>query len=350
MQDSAFITGPRPVVSVVMPVWNEGNHIDAALDALSAQVYPPGLIEIIVVDGGSGDETLERLRKRSKRDRRIRVMGGPGINTPSAMNIGIEAATGQFIAKIDGHGTTNPEFLQVAVDAMTSDPTLGCIGGRIVPDARSEVERAISIGRFSAFGVGGGVYTRGERVELTDTVQCGVYRREALADIGAFDPALQFGEDEEVNYRLRGAGWNILLDPRMRFTYRVRPSLAALFRQYFRYGRARVAVIRKHPRFLSIKHTVPAMTVVALTGSLPLLLVPTTRVIPLTLWVGYVGFLTVASSILATAKRFPRPDLIAASLASLHIGYGLGTLRGLLDGGRGQRAQTDRAGGRSELR
>lgn len=316
-----------------MPIRNEATHIDAALDAIDAQTYPRDRVEIIVVDGGSVDETLARVEARAARDGRIRLLGGPGVNTPAAMNVGVEAARGEVIAKVDGHGTTNPEFLTVAVHALASSDELACVGGRIVPEARTTVEQAIGYARFSMLGVGAGVYTLADRPQLTETVQCGVYRRGALEQVGGFDAALPFGEDEEVNHRIRRAGWRILMDPRMRFTYRVRPSLTALFRQYFRYGRARVAVIRKHPDFFRLKHAVPALVVIALVGTVLLLPISEARWLPLAVWLGYAAFVVGGGVFLAVRHRFGRPDLIAASLAALHLGYGAGTLRGIFDRG-----------------
>ena len=322
-----------PLVSIVMPIRNEADHIERALDAIDAQAYPPEQIEILVVDGGSTDGTLEALRVRAGRDDRIRVLGGPGINTPLAMNVGIEASSAPFIAKVDGHGWINEEFLRTAVGSLTSDEGLGCVGGRIEPDAVTAVEQAIGYARFSVLGVGAGVYTLAEHPQLTDTVQCGVYRRVALEEAGGFDPALPFGEDEEANYRLRSAGWRILMDPAMRFVYRVRPSIAALFRQYFRYGRARVAVVRKHPGFFRPKHAVPAAVVVALFASLAAWFAgaPWPALVP---WIVYGVIVSVGSVVLAVRHRFWRPDLIAVSLLALHGGYGLGTLRGLADAPR----------------
>lgn len=323
-------SGP-PFVSVVMPTRNEAAHIDAALDAIDAQAYPRDRIEVIVVDGGSVDDTMARVEARAGRDGRIRLIGGPGVNTPAAMNVGLAAARGGLIAKIDGHGTTNSDFLQVATTALAANDALGCVGGRVVPEATTAVEQGIAHARFSVLGVGAGVYTLSERPQLTDTVQCGVYRRSALEAVGAFDAALAFGEDEELNHRLRQAGWQILMDPRMRFTYRVRPSLAALFRQYFRYGRARVAVIRKHPSFFRPKHAIPALVVIALVATLPLVVLPGSRWPAIVAWLGYGAFILGGGLFLALRHRFARPELIAASLAALHAGYGLGTLRGLFD-------------------
>lgn len=337
-----------PFISIVMPTLNEAAHLDRALDAIAAQTHDAERIEILVVDGGSSDGTVDIVADRMARDPRVQLIRGSEVNTPLAMELGRERARGELIAKIDGHGWINPEFLEIAVSRLEQDPSIGCVGGLIRPVHGTEVERAISIARFSRAGVGGGTYTRGGRAEEVDTVQCGVYRRDALEDAGGFDPLLPYGEDEEVNFRLREQGWRIWFEPAMEFAYRVRPSLAGLFRQYFRYGRARVAVVRKHPSFFRVKHAVPATVVIVLGVGASVAVVPGGRVIGLAPALAYLATLAVTSLYLAARHRFHRPDLLAGGLLAVHAGYGLGTLAGLVDlAGRAIRRSGSRSGSRT---
>lgn len=319
----------QPLVSIIIPVRNEAAHLPVAFDAIAAQTYPAHQIQIIVVDGGSNDGTLELVRQRMATDPRIRLLGGPGVNTPLAMELGSRAAHGDLIAKVDGHGWINEEFLAAAVSEMQADPTLGCVGGLIRPVAMTVVEQAIALARFSRLGVGGGVYTLSERAQEAETVQCGVYRREALADAGGFDPGMPFGEDEELNFRVRQKGWRIRLNPAMSFSYRVRPSIRSLFRQYARYGRARVAVIRKHPSFFRAKHAAPAALVVGLAGGLLVAPFSGLRWLTALVWGGYFAFVAAGSTLLAVRAGFRRVDLVGLSLMALHIGYGVGSLNGV---------------------
>jgi glycosyltransferase involved in cell wall biosynthesis len=324
------------IVSLVLPIKNEAAHLERSLEAIDRQTYPAERIEIIAVDGGSADGTLDILRDRQARDARIKILGGPGVNTPAAMNIGIEAARGSIVAKIDGHGWINDSVVADAVAILVRDADVGCVGGLVVPVADNDLERSVAYARFSVLGVGGGIYTASEQLQEADTVQCGVYRRQALVDAGGFDPDLVFGEDEEANYRLRTAGWRILLQPTMRFNYRVRPNPRELFRQYFRYGRARVAVVRKHPSFFSPKHAAPA-TAVAILGLGGLALFDgRTRAAGLLAWAAYLGAIAGGGLLLARKHRFARPDLIALALGALHVGYGIGTLVGLWKLARGR--------------
>lgn len=318
-------------MSIVMPIRNEAAHLDQALAAIRDQTYPADRIEVLIVDGGSTDGTIELIRAWSARDDRVSLLGGDGVSTPEAMNVGIDAASGDVVAKVDGHGWINSDFIAVAVDHLAADDRIGCVGGRIVPVADTDAERANSFARFSRLGVGGGVYTAPDRIHSADTVQCGVYRRTALEQAGQFDPQLVYGEDEELNYRLRMAGWRILFDPAMAFHYRVRPTVRSLYRQYFRYGRARAAVVRKHPQFFRFKHAAPAVLVVTLGMSGLAAALNVSRTVGLSVLASYAAVIIGGSAWLAVRNRSPRPDLIAASLLALHVGYGLGTLAGIFD-------------------
>ena len=327
-----------PLVSLVMPVRNEAAHLARSFAAIDAQTYPPELLEIAVVDGGSTDGTLALVEARKRADRRTSLHGGRNVSTPAAMEVGIAQTSGELIAKVDGHGWVNPEFIEEAVTELLSDASIGCVGGTIEPIAETTVERAIAIARFSHLGVGGGVYTLAKRPQDAETVQCGVYRRTALSEAGGFDPNLAFGEDEEVNLRLRQHGWRIRLNPAMRFSYHVRPSLRSLWHQYFRYGRARVAVVRKHPSFFKMKHAVPAAAVFGLVASLPLSAVPAIRWVTAAIWLGYAAIIVGGGAWLAIRHRFPRADLVMAALLALHLGYGLGTFSGARQLSWGERA------------
>ncbi len=318
-----------PIVSVVIPVRNEASYLRGAIEAFQSQRYPHDRLEIIAVDGGSTDGTIEAMALEAQLDPRVRLLGGPGVNTPTAMNVGIAAASGSLVAASGGHGKTDPQFLGLAVGHLQADSTLGAVGGLIVPAGEGPKARANMIARFSVFGVGRGVYTTSHRLQYVDTVQWGVYRKEVLEKAGLYDPDLQFGEDEELNYRIRQVGFRILFDPAMRITYFARSTFKGLFRQYRNYGRARVRVLRKHPSFFRLKHVVPSAVVVALIASL--VVAPFLWQITVVTYAIYALFIVAASLVLAYRERFPYPHYVAISLMSLHIGYGLGMLLGIAD-------------------
>jgi succinoglycan biosynthesis protein ExoA len=317
-------------VAILMSTLNEAAFVDASLDALAAQTHAPGTI--IVVDGGSQDGTVERLRRRAARDERIRVHAdGVRRSLPEALNIGLEMVSEPFVAKIDARTFVAPEFLERALHVFTREgPDVACVGGRPEQYGDTDFGEGLARARMSPFGVGGSGYADARARSDADTVQCGVYRREALLRVGGFDPALQFGEDEELNWRLRQAGYRIVRDPDIRFRYLARPTWLAAFRQYRNYGRARARVLAKHPAFLRPRHLVPSSALLLAAGML--CAAPSSRRAR-RMACGAAAAYTVAAA--AAALAACRDDLrhaphTAAAFPALHAGYGIGFVEGWL--------------------
>ena len=319
-----------PTVDVVMSTFNEERYVERCLDAVIGQDYAPELVRIWAVDGGSTDRTLDLLRSRAAREPRLTVIANGRLNLPEALNLGIERSSGTFVAKIDAHGYPAPDFLRRAIEALDSaGPEVGCVGGMPVQEGETGFGQGLAVARGSAFGVGGGSYAiTGDRRSVP-SVQCGVYRRAVLEQVGLFDPEMNFGEDDELNWRVTQAGHQILLDRRVRFHYFTRRTWAAAFRQYRNYGKARVLVVRKHPGFLRPHHLAPAVFVCglgALAGSAAVsrnarrLLAATTA--------GYAA-LALAAARPNTAHGDPTLTLFtAAAFPALHLGYGVGMVLG----------------------
>jgi succinoglycan biosynthesis protein ExoA len=253
----------RPTVDVVVSAFNEERYLGRCLDALLAQDYPADLLRIVVVDGGSTDSTVAVAEERARRDPRLKVLAdGVWRNLPAAMNLGIAVGDGEFVAKVDAHGYPEETFIRAAVDAFDSLPDVAAVGGRPVQQGETPWGVAVAHARTSRFGTGGSEYAGTSDRAFVDTVQCGVYRRSVLESVGCFDEAMEFGEDDELNWRLRESGWRILLDTTIRFHYITRPTLKSLYRQYYRYGTAKVRVGAAHPRQLRLWHLAPVGFVV----------------------------------------------------------------------------------------
>jgi glycosyltransferase involved in cell wall biosynthesis len=312
-----------------MPVKNEALYLDRAIDSIQALEYPATKIEIIVVDGASTDATADVIKKRMRDDARITFIPGK-YNCPQAMNAGLAVAKGSLIAKIDGHGYADKEFLKIAVSYLIAHPEYSCIGGEIVPLGTDVFALSNMFARFSKFGVGFGAYTSEKKIHPADSVQCGVYVREHLKRVGDFDDNLQFAEDEEANFRLTKAGYKIVYHPGMRYFYHNRPTFGALYKQYRNYGEARVNVLQKYPDFFRIKHIIPSALVVALLFGGVLCAIFNSLLIPVgAIYAIYLTFLTIGALLIGIENRFFRFHYLATSLLMLHFGYGIGMLQGL---------------------
>jgi cellulose synthase/poly-beta-1,6-N-acetylglucosamine synthase-like glycosyltransferase len=326
------LSGWQPTVDVIVSTFNEQEHIDRCLDQILAQDYSADLITVVAIDGGSTDRTVEILHRRAAADPRLVVIAdGVRRNLPEALRVAIDASSSELVAKVDAHGYPDRDFVRRAVEAFAStESDVACVGGRPVQTGDTPFGAAVALARTSPFGVGGSGYAGSSQREFVSTVQCGVYRRAALVAVGSFDGAMNYGEDEELNWRLVQAGHRILLDTSIRFTYITRPSWKALYRQYRNYGEARVAVLEAHPEFLRPHHLAPA---VAVTGMLTLAATGVAsrraRWALLGALIGY-GALSVGEGARLAEPRGPAVVArVASCFSALHVGYGVGMLRAL---------------------
>ena len=324
----------RPTVDVVVSTFNEERYVERCLEHVLGQDYPRELVSVVLVDGGSTDRTVELAQRLAGSDGRLEVVAdGRRRSLPEALNVGIARGAGELVAKIDAHGYPARDFIARAVDAFaTAARDVACVGGRPVQTGETPWGAAAALARTSRFGTGGSVYAGTTQRELVDTVQCGVYRRDALAQVGGFDATMVFGEDDELNWRLRQAGHTILLDDSIRFIYVTRGSLSGLFRQYRNYGRAKVRVLARHPSFLRPWHLAPAVFVVvaaavavgAAVGPTPI------RLAAAACAAAYLIAAVVAAFKAAGLRRPALAARVAAAFAAIHFGYGTGMLGALV--------------------
>lgn len=320
----------QPFVSVLVPVRNEERYIERCLYSIARQDYPRDLFEIIVIDGLSSDRTTQivmRFAHESTLD--VRLLTNERMLPAAAMNVGLHAARGDVIVRLDGHAAAAPDFLSASVRALQRSRA-DCVGGVIESEGDTYAGSAIALAMSSRFGVGGAAFRVGGEGEA-DTVAFGAYRRDVFDRIGGFAEDIPGGEDDELNYRLLDYGGTILLDPTIRATYTVRGGLPGLWRQYFSYGRAKPEVLARHPAQVQARQLVPAIFVVTLAGALARALRGDPA--PLRKFGGSYAAANAGASVLTAASRhgWRYLPLLPAAFACLHVAYGSGFLAGMLD-------------------
>jgi len=322
----------RPSVSVVVPARNEEATLGACLASIRAQQPVAGGIEVVIVENGSRDGTRAVADAVAAEDPRVRVVGSAARNQAEAMNDGILAARGDVVARVDAHSTIAPDYLRRVLAALARHPRAAGVGGPFQPAGETPMERAIGLARSSPLGVGGGYGADRDASDHTvRSVQCGAYWRERLLEVGLFDPAMAYGEDEELNWRLVQGGAEVVLCPGLQQPYRPRASLGALFEQYWRYGQGRARVLRKHPAFLAARHLVPSALVVVVGILLLGTLLGSERAWSGLLFVGAsYGLVLLAAGLLAL-RRAPASEArhVPLAVACMHVGYGAGLIVGL---------------------
>jgi succinoglycan biosynthesis protein ExoA len=319
----------QPVVDVVMSAFNEERDIERSLDAVLAQTCP---VLVTVVDGGSRDRTVEILQRRAASEPRLRVIAdGVRRSLPAALNLALSRTQLPYVAKVDARTFLAPDFLARALEVL-SEPgaeDVACAGGQPEQFGATPFGEGVARARASVYGVGGSGYADRRARADVESVQCGVYRRIALDQIGRFDPALQYGEDDELNWRLRVLGWRIVRDLRIRFRYLTRPSWRSAFRQYRNYGRARVAVWEKHPAFLRPYHLAPSAALLG--GAALAALAPFSREARVCAAGGAAlyGLGALIAACAGSRGHMRGIPYTVAAFTALHGGYGLGLAEAL---------------------
>lgn len=323
----------QPRIDVVIPAFNEEGHIDECLDTIEAQDYPPELVSIYVVDAGSTDHTAEVVAKRAIDNPRIELVSGRGrLNAGMALNAGIEPGSSPIIARVDAHTYIEPDYLSRSVEVFAEvDDDVALIGGQPLQVGETRFGEAVAVARGSRFGVGNSVYADRRTRAFVETVQGGVYRRDALAEIGGFATDMLVSEDEECAFRLTQAGYRVLLDTSVRFRYTTRSTWVALFRQHLNYGRSRVRVLRAHPSSLRWRYLVPSGFVgtVAVLALLGLRHPRARRMLAGVLGLYGAGAVVSARQAAAQAEAPHQWWRVVGCFTAQHLGYGLGLFRGL---------------------
>ncbi len=260
-------TGLADPVSVLMPVRNEERYLRDAVSHVLSQDYE-GEIEVVLSVGPSSDRTAELARELAVADARVVVVDNPSGQRPSAINLALRVARHDVIVRVDGHSMLPPGYIRTAV-ATLAETGAANVGGIMAAEGITPFEIAVAWAMTSPFGVGSARFHTGGEPGPADTVYLGVFRREAIENAGGYDESYQIAEDWELNLRIRQAGGLVWFQPALRVSYRPRASLRALGLQYFRYGRWRRVVARRHPGTVNLRYLAPpAATMAVAAGAL----------------------------------------------------------------------------------
>jgi glycosyltransferase involved in cell wall biosynthesis len=225
------------LVSVIVPVLDEQEHIGEQLAALAGQTYD-GAWEVLVVDNGSTDATVERSRRWAGRVSGLRVVDASarrGLN--HARNVGARAARGELLAFCDGDDVVAPGWLAaLAGAALNADLVGGALEHRRLNGDDPLVWPPEPVNRGLLTG-GHGYLT------FVPGGNCAVWRDVAL-DLG-WDEGYGFGSsDKEFSWRAHLAGYRVGVAPDAVIHRRLRSGVRTLLRQHFRYGLSHPALYR----------------------------------------------------------------------------------------------------------
>lgn len=318
-----------PTVSVIIPMRDEVESIEACIYTFDLQDHPHDCLEVIVVDGLSSDGSRQLVERLAAERSWLHVVDNPERIASAAFNRGLEAAKGDYVAIVSSHGSVGPDFVSTSLRVLDETGAAG-VGGRLVHEGHDPRSRAIGEAMTSRFGMASPFRYASTRREV-DTIGHPLYRKPVLDEVGGFDQSLDRNSDYELNQRVRNAGHRLMFEPSIVSVYHPRATLPTLARQFWDYGRWKAQIARRDPTNLRWRHVVPPVFVLGV-AAVPL----ASRSATGRRLVGAAGL--AYAGILAAAVRAAEPDRARADLTTfvaafpvMHLTWGAGFLRGLLE-------------------
>ncbi len=260
------------MISLISTVYNEGAAIRRLLDTIAGQTLPPD--EIVIVDGGSGDDTVAQMQAYTDR-LPLRVLVEPGANISRGRNVAIAAARGDIIAVTDAGTRLEPTWLEDLTRPLRQDPAVQAVAGFFLPDPTTPFELAM----------GATVLPQPEEIDpatFLPSSRSVAFRKTVWEQVGGYPEWLDYCEDLVYDFKVRDAVGPFTWAPDAVAHFRPRGTLVSFLKQYYRYSRGdgKADLWRK-------RHAIRYATYLA---AAPLLLVLGKRFSPLFWLLGLIGF------------------------------------------------------------
>jgi biofilm PGA synthesis N-glycosyltransferase PgaC len=233
-----------PPVSVLIPCYNEGENIRETVEVLLLQKYPN--FEIIAVNDGSKDNTLEILEELAGQHKQLRVVN---LHTNQGKAMGLRTAAllanSEILVCIDGDALLAPEAIAWMVRHFQHNPNVGAVTGNPRIRNRSTLLGRIQVGEFSAIV---GMIKRAQRSfgqVFTVSGVIAAFRRSALHNVGYWSNDM-VTEDIDISWKLQLAGWSIYFEPNALCWVLMPESLQGLWKQRLRWAQGGSEVLLRY--------------------------------------------------------------------------------------------------------
>lgn len=321
-------------VAIVIPTLNEEHFISRCLNSIIKQTYEFEKMDVMIIDGGSTDNTKKIVAEYQKSHQNIRFIENKKKIQSVAFNIGFKKSTAPYIIRLDAHAEYDSKYISLCIENLKQDEKRGNVGGRcnILPFNQSIWAQTNAILNHSRFGIGGAAFRVSNEAHNTDSVPFGAFPRKVIDQIGGMREDLPRGEDNEYNSRIRKAGYKIFFDPNIISSYFARPTLGASCKQMYANGNSIGYLYYIDREAIGIRHLVPLLFVVSGLFS----------IIISVLWSPFCyvfcGGLALYLIADAIASIMGAKDNVKCTLPlfilffCVHVSYGMGTIAGLIKG------------------
>jgi succinoglycan biosynthesis protein ExoA len=306
--------------AVVVPCLNEEAFIAPLVAHLLREAERLDF-QIIIVDGGSTDRTLEIATGLVHAHTRVILMDNPEKLQAAAVNKAVAALpeTIEYVIRIDAHGQYPADYcgMLLAEAGSTGADSV------VVPMATEGVtpfQKATAIAQNSKLGNGGSKHRHGAEGHWTDHGHHALMRAAAFKQVGGYDESFSHNEDAELDCRLRQAGFRIWMTDKTRMTYFPRATIPTLFKQYLGYGRGRAKNILKHRTIPKLRQTLPLL-VFPIVAAVAFVALHWSAAAPAAFWV----LICLSYGLLmAVREGKPHGSLVGISAMVMHLAWSMG--------------------------
>lgn len=250
-----MIAGLEPHIAVIIPTYNEAAHIEKCLKSLLDGSYPSKKLQVLVVDGGSDDETVAIAKRFAVACSCVSVLPNPRKHQAAAVNIGFAHADprASLILRADAHAIYPPAFIRKCARSHFQNDVAAVVYFQRAVGVTC-FQKAVAFAWGMPAAVGNSWYRIGNRSRFVNHGLHGCFQRPILEKVGVYDETMPPNEDAELSTRIRKAGGKIFLDEQLVVTYYPRRTIRGFARQQFRYGLGWYRHLRKHGQRPQSRH------------------------------------------------------------------------------------------------
>jgi glycosyltransferase involved in cell wall biosynthesis len=320
-------------LSICIIAFNEERFLPNLLEDMKKQKYPHDLIEIVLIDSLSTDNTL-KIMQDFKDDNTefyaVQVLQNQKKIQAAGWNIAIKNATGDVIARIDAHTKVTPEYSEIVMKNIAEGEDV--VGGirPCITEKNTAWGNVLLQVENSLFGSSANSSRRSQEKKYIKTMFHAAYKREVFDKVGLFNEQLLRTEDNEMHYRIRESGYKLLYDPEIVSYQYARSDFKRMIKQKYGNGYWIGLTLKICPKCISIYHLIPFAFIIAIIGTGVLSVYGFWQFAAI-MWALY-GIFALINTILSGKKDgfYLYHILMPFMFLILHMAYGIGTLVGII--------------------
>ncbi|HGD7086967.1 glycosyltransferase family 2 protein [Enterococcus faecium] len=325
----------KKTISIIIVAKNEEKVINRLFNDINKQSYPHELIDIILVDSMSVDNTLKLMNNfKIKNDgfQTVKILKNPKEILAYGWNLAIVEANTDLVVRIDAHASIPSDFLEKNIRNINNGERVsgGARPNILAPSDNGKWNETLLLAESSLFGSSIAAYRDSKEKKYVNSLFHGMYERSIFNEIGLLNTKLGRTEDNEIHFRMREAGINLLYDPEIISYQYVRSSLKKMIEQKYKNGYWVGLTLAVCPKCFSYYHFIPMAFVIGIILSLCLL--PFSSLLLKLIVISYSVMAIINTVATIRGKKFNLLNcLLPFIFLLLHLSYGIGTIIGIVN-------------------